>query len=184
MVPWDRDVCPMPCRRRSGVVALGAVRCRAILAVVIARVVIVVSCILIAAASARAQAPPPGPGWITDTRTGCRIWNTNPKPNLTVSWSGPCQNRVAQGHGVLQWFANDRPADRYEGDLVAGKFDGQGSYISADGFRYAGGWRDGRANGRGELTTKNGDFSGTWIEGCFRDGDRRAWVGVAASSCK
>jgi hypothetical protein len=124
------------------------------------------------------------PGWIADTRTGCRVWNATPKPNQTVSWSGGCQNKIAQGRGVLQWYVNNRPTDRYNGELVAGKLDGLGSYVSADGFRYEGEWRDGIANGTGELTTKSGTFKGTWTKGCFRDGARRAWVGVAAASCE
>ena len=170
--------------------ALGRAKRRAILAAVRFRAILVVPSILVVAtlwlspAPAAAQAPPPGPGWVTDTRTGCRVWNTNPKTNLSASWSGPCQNRVAQGHGVLQWSANDRPGDRYEGDLVGGKYDGHGVYISADGFRYDGEWRDGRANGSGELTTKTASYNGRWVDGCFRDGDRRAWVGVAASTCR
>ena len=147
--------------------------------------VLIGAALWLAAAPAGAQAPPPpGPGWIVDTRTGCRVWNANPKSNLSVSWSGPCQNRVAQGHGVLQWSANDRPDDRYEGDLVAGKYDGHGIWTSPDGFRYEGGWHDGKANGAGELTTKTATYNGRWTNGCFRDGDRRAWIGVAASSCQ
>jgi hypothetical protein len=181
MVPRDRAGC-------SDVVALGDVPRRAILAIMMIRASVVPSvftatALWLVATAAGAQAPLPGPGWVSDMRTGCRVWNANAKPNLTVSWSGPCQNRVAQGHGVLQWFTNNRPGDRYEGDVVSGKYDGRGSYISADGFRYDGEWRDGKANGHGELTTKTGSFSGMWADGCFRDGERRAWVGVAAASC-
>jgi hypothetical protein len=146
---------------------------------------IVATLLLVTAPAAAQTAPspkPPQPGWLADAK-GCQIWNERPKPNQSVTWSGACQNRIAQGRGVVQWFENDHPADRYEGELVAGKLDGSGAYISADGFRYDGAWRDGKANGTGELTTKSGTFNGTWIDGCFRDGKRRAWVGVAASSC-
>jgi len=143
---------------------------------------------LIAAALVLATVPAAAqvrqPGWIADARTGCRVWNATPRPNQTVSWSGGCQNEIAQGRGVLQWFVNNRPTDRYDGELVGGKLDGRGAYVSADGFRYDGAWRDGIANGTGELTTKSGTFNGTWTNGCFRDGNRRAWVGVAASSCQ
>jgi len=125
------------------------------------------------------------PGWIADARTGCRIWNAEPKPNQSVSWSGGCQNRLAQGRGVLQWFVNGRPDDRYEGDLVAGKYDGQGRYVwAASGFHYEGEWRDGLANGTGELTTAKGHYKGSWTKGCFRDGALRAWIGVKPSSCQ
>lgn len=136
------------------------------------------------AAAAPAVAQKAQPGWIVDARTGCQVWNATPKPNQTVTWSGGCQSRLAQGRGVLQWYVNNRPADRYTGELVAGKLDGLGIYVSADGFRYEGEWREGIANGAGELTTKTGTFKGEWTDGCFRDGTRRAWVGVAAASCR
>ena len=34
-----------------------------------------------------ARAEDPSPGWIADTRTGCRVWNPNPQPNEAVTWS-------------------------------------------------------------------------------------------------
>jgi hypothetical protein len=145
---------------------------------------ILAAALLLAALPAGAQtAPARQPGWIADAR-GCQVWNPTPKANQTVTWSGPCQNKLAQGRGVLQWYVNNRPTDRYDGELVAGKLDGRGTYVSADGFRFEGEWRDGKANGDGELTTKTGAFNGTWRDGCFREGNRRAWVGVAASTCQ
>jgi len=149
---------------------------------------LIAAMLLLVGGPAVAQTPPPKPpppaaGWIADARTGCRVWNATPKANQTVTWSGPCQNRIAQGRGVVQWFENDHTADRYDGELVAGKFDGRGVYVAADGYRYDGAWRNGIANGTGELTTKSGKFAGSWTDGCFRDGIRRAWVGVAPSSC-
>lgn len=192
------------------------------------------------------------PRWIADPKTGCRIWNSIPEPNESISWSGSCQNQIAQGRGVLQWFkdghangryegefrdgkengrgvftaAND---DRYDGEWREGKQKGRGVWMGADGDRYDGEWRDGRKNGRGvytkangnryegefsdgkakgrgaftwlngdryegefrddkpnglgSLQNSNGTFNGVWTNGCFKDGDRRAWVGVPSSSC-
>jgi hypothetical protein len=149
------------------------------------RAVVFLLAALLAAPAAAQTTPHAEPGWISDSRTGCRIWNAEPVPNQSVSWSGGCQNRLAQGRGVLQWFRNGRPHDRYDGELVAGKYDGQGKYVWADsGFHYEGEWRDGRANGTGELTTKKDSFKGSWSDGCFRDGARRAWIGVAPSTCR
>jgi hypothetical protein len=140
---------------------------------------------LLAGLPAAAQTPSQAPGWIADGRTGCRIWNQAPKPNQSVSWSGGCQNRLAQGRGVLQWFLNGKPHDRYDGELVSGKYDGHGTYLWADsGFHYEGEWRDGKANGPGALTTQKDSFKGAWTDGCFREGARRAWIGVAPATCK
>jgi hypothetical protein len=144
---------------------------------------VIVGALLLAVTAAAQTTTRPG-GWIADERTGCQVWDPAPKPTKSVSWSGGCQNRIAQGRGFLQWFVNNRPTDRYEGDLVAGKYDGHGTYVSNDGFRYDGEWRDGMANGPGTLTTKNqATYSGTWTNGCFRDGAQRAFVGVPANSC-
>ena len=140
--------------------------------------------LVLASLPAGAQtAPTRQPGWIADAK-GCRVWDATPKPSHSVTWTGPCQNQLAQGRGVLQWYVNEHPSDRYDGELVAGKLDGQGTYVSADGYRYAGQWRDGKANGTGELSTKTGTFKGSWTNGCFREGTRLAWVGVAAASCQ
>jgi hypothetical protein len=40
-------------------------------------------------------------------------------------------------------------------------------------------------HGQGTLTGRNGVYSGTWTEGCFRDGNRRAAIGadVTLASC-
>jgi hypothetical protein len=122
-------------------------------------------------------------GWISDPRTGCRVTNANPQPNEAITWSGGCENGFAKGQGVLQWFENGRPAERYEGELRNGQMDGHGILNTGDGGRYEGDFRDGRANGFGEWTTSHGSISGVWTNGCFKDGDKRAWVGTDPSSC-
>ena len=59
-------------------------------------------------------------GWVSDPKTGCRIWNPAAPPNWTVTWSGPCQSGLAQGQGVLQWFADGNQVVHYEGGFLAG----------------------------------------------------------------
>lgn len=153
---------------------------------------------------ASAQAPPSG--WIADARTGCRVWNPSPKPKETITWSGSCSNGLAQGRGVLQWFTDGKAMDRYDGEYRDGKVNGRGVYTSARGNRYDGEWRDGQQNGRGVYTWANGNrydgeyrdnkpnglgtytldgqvYSGTWTNGCFRQGDRWAWIGANKEEC-
>lgn len=117
-----------------------------------------------------AQVPPPPPppeSWIEDAKTGCRIRNPAPQPRETVIWSGACPNGIAEGTGILQWFDDDRPSDRYEGELRDGWENGQGvatSTVIAD--RYEGQWRDGWRHGQGIYTFANGDrYEGNWFEG-------------------
>ena len=65
------------------------------------------------ATPALAQSRPPG--WIADSKTGCRVWNEAPQANEAISWSGPCVGGVAEGRGVLHWFAGGQPNGGYEG---------------------------------------------------------------------
>lgn len=225
--------------------------------------------------------------WLRGDPAGCWVWNPNPKPNESVTWSGPCLDGKAHGDGVLQWFEDGEPGDRYEGEFregnmhgwgiytwangdryegeyVAGKrhgqgtrtwglksdwagdryegsyrhgfFHGRGVYEWANGDRYEGVWIDGKRNGwgvftwgpngrwagdryegewtndrrhgRGKHVSANGSYyegslnngvpngfgtyfvgrqreryTGTWVNGCFKDGDRRAWFAVSKQQC-
>ena len=127
----------------------------------------------------------PQPGWIADAKTGCRVWSLNPNPARTVTWSGGCQNGLAQGRGVVQAFQAGQPFARYEGELRDGKANGRGLYTYASGNRYEGEWRDGKPNGSGTLyrRTDGETFTGTWTNGCFRQGNRRAAAAVTNKEC-
>lgn len=124
-----------------------------------------------------------GAGWIADPKTGCRVWNATPGPNESISWSGKCQDQIAHGIGVLQWFKNDRPGDRYEGELRYGKPTGRGIMKTASGDRYEGEWQDGKAGGWGRLDRSGQTFSGQWTNGCFRENGRRAAMGASLDEC-
>jgi hypothetical protein len=119
---------------------------------------------------------PVQPGWITDARTGCKVWDPAPLRNETVAWSGECQNGVARGRGVLQRFQDGKPiqrveeefyanGDHYEGETIDGKPTGHGIYTYANGNRYEGEFRDGKWNGRGIATFADGSR----YEGEFHD---------------
>lgn len=122
-------------------------------------------------------------GWISDARTGCRVSNPHPQPNEAISWSGGCTSGLAEGQGVLQWFESGHPAERYEGEMHGGQMSGHGILRTDNGGRYEGDFRDGVANGFGEWTSSGSSFSGTWTNGCFHEGTKRAWVGGDPSLC-
>ena len=135
---------------------------------------------LLIASAAHAQQP----GWIADPRTGCRVWNESPVADEHISWSGPCVKDIANGRGTLQWFHRKKPTDRYEGELVNGREEGQGTYFWDTGARYEGAWRDGKAHGYGTRTSKEGQtFTGQYVNGCFSSDGRRAAVGVTLADC-
>ena len=176
--------------------------------------------------------PRPGnaePGWIADSRSGCRVWNPDPGKNETITWSGDCKGGLAQGKGSLQWFHDGRliesdegtwrdgkrtgheimtwgngnrfegeyrdglpdghgvltrPDFSYDGEWRDGKKTGHGIQTWTNGARYEGGWRDNRPDGNGRLTQANGrTYDGTWNNGCFKDGNRRAAIGLDVSAC-
>lgn len=134
--------------------------------------------------------PPPQGAWITDPATRCRVWNPTPDGKEAIKWEGACPAGTAQGTGVLQWFLDEQPTDRFEGELKNGRPDGPGVWIAANGDRYEGAFRSGQADGQGSWRyangdayvgeMKNGDYNGRGIvtyangdryEGTFKDGE-------------
>ena len=144
--------------------------------------------------------------WIADCKTGCKIWNSSPKPNETIAWSGDCKIGLAQGRGVLQWFLDGKRGDRYEGEYRGGQANGRGVYTYTDGSHYDGEFKDGNFNGRGVFTFADGNryvgefkdnkvngtgilvvggktYSGSWTNGCYRQGDEMAVIGATRKEC-
>lgn len=118
-------------------------------------------------------------------------------------YEGEMKNGKQQGHGTLHYpdgsrftgsFENNRRVvgallypggARYEGHFANDAFDGKGTFTYADGSYYAGEFRRGFPNGYGSLHASNGDnITGQWINGCFRQGNRIAAVGVSKEVCE
>jgi hypothetical protein len=142
--------------------------------------------------------------WISESRTGCRVWNPNPTAKESVSWSGSCKDGFAEGAGEVQWFRNGLPYERDEGEWRRGRQVGHGLQVWPTGryegdvrdgvphgrgvlsfgeARYEGEFSDGKPNGAGTLRSAKGVLQGTWKRGCFRDGKHKASIGVDLSSC-
>jgi hypothetical protein len=158
---------------------------------------------LVASGAASAQTAQPG-AWIADPGNSCRVWNPHPQVGESIKWSGSCVNGLAQGRGSLQWFKDEHPFERdegewqdgrqigtgtqvwnegrYDGELRDGEPEGHGVWTLPNG-RYEGDFRNGKPNGKGVFTNVNGVFDGNWKNGCFRDGMRRAYVGVPSAAC-
>lgn len=125
------------------------------------------------------QAPtavrPAAPDWTLDAQ-GCQLWRRPLPAAATVTWSGACVDGKAQGRGVAQWQFNGIVWSRYEGEMQAGRHDGQGTLVSRFGVRYEGGFAEHRYEGQGRLSypsgaTFAGRFAAGQLEGpCTYDG--------------
>jgi hypothetical protein len=105
--------------------------------------IIAITAILFFSFKAAAQTDnPTPPSWITATNKKCKIWNPIPKPNESVTWSGPCKNGFASGKGVLRWTEDGKPDVEFDGEYANGKRNGHGVMITPDGQRAEGEWVD------------------------------------------
>ena len=94
--------------------------------------------------------------WITDSRTGCRVWNANPQPDQRAKRSGGYVGDVTRGSGVRQWLLRGKNGDRFKGALAIGRRHGKGTMQWADGGRYDGAWRNDMRAGRGVMVWPDG----------------------------
>jgi len=80
--------------------------------------------------------------WMVDKKTGCKVWNVNPEPNESITWSGPCDNynKYADGSGTVQWYKSKVAGDKYVGNYSEGNMGGQGIYYYDDGVTFEGRW--------------------------------------------
>ena len=84
------------------------------------------------------------PDWITATNPAtnqpCKVWNPNPQPNESVTWSGECKDGLASGQGHLRWEVDGKLDAEYDGYYLNGKRNGRGVLTLADGRRIEGAW--------------------------------------------
>ena len=137
------------------------------------------------AAFAQTAAPPSDAptGWVVDGKTGCKVRDDAPDPAEKITWSGKCEDGMAEGSGTLQFYIGDKPAARYEGEMRNGRADGQGVNLEPGGGRYEGQWRNNAANGPGVYTRGGARYEGIWSNGCLKQGAAELAVGVSRESC-
>ncbi len=99
----------------------------------------------------------------TDPATGCKMWNPNPEPTDTFTWSGGCNNGYGDGFGTAQYFSSGKFVGKYEGTLIAGKRSGKGTASWINGDRYEGDWLNDNLHGKGVMTSTDGTrYEGGW----------------------
>lgn len=133
--------------------------------------VIAIAAILVAS-QAVAQRERPKPDWITTTNQPCKVWNPEPQPDESVTWSGDCQDGFAAGKGVLRWTEDGKPDMVFDGEYRNGKRNGHGVLTTPDGEIFDGEFRNDKRNGHGVLTTPDGKkVEGVWVNDELLTGD-------------
>lgn len=116
--------------------------------------------------------------WISDSN-GCKVWDSEPSANESVTWTGPCKDGYADGKGTLTWYVKGKPYGTYEGEMKGGHYDGNGTQVWPTGSRYDGAWKNDRADGPGIYRSVQGEVcDGQWVEGCFQGAGCNHSVGV------
>ena len=96
--------------------------------------------------------------WVRDADGNCAIWNAEPRPNESFSWSGSCEAGLASGEGVLQWYQDDEPTERYEGLMSSGKPHGLGVVTLPGGEQHQAPSVEGVFHGEGRVSWPDGVY--------------------------
>jgi hypothetical protein len=69
--------------------------------------------------------------WLAAEESGCQVWNEEPRPGETVTWTGRCLEGKAQGYGALiREYVNGnwQVLSIHWGEMEAGKSLGFGTW--------------------------------------------------------
>ncbi|HTC84037.1 MAG TPA: hypothetical protein VK683_06760, partial [Rhizomicrobium sp.] len=116
----------------------------------------------------------------------CSLYSAGAGPGDTVQWTGACVGGYAEGLGTAT-FAHDGQTQSftanfvhgvipdghvitrwgrgwsYDGETIAGRFNGSGILTTDASDRFDGQWNDGKMNGFGVLLRANGErYVGDW----------------------
>jgi hypothetical protein len=147
------------------------------------------------------QVAPAPAHWLRDRQTGCRAPDPDFAEGDDIVWAGACTNGVVDGPGTLTFLNKGQPqvtvsgtfkngdlepgraslawadGSKYDGAQIAGKFNGQGVFISAQNDRLEGDWKDGALNGHAVVTWANGNrYDGGWLNGKAEGRGAETWA--------
>jgi len=121
--------------------------------------------------------------WLLDPKKGCRLWDWNPAPEDTATWSGSCPRGLKEGAGAVQWFEHGRPIDRFEGIFERGRRKGFGRYYWPAGQQFEGYYDADLPNGRGTVIIDGVSYAGIWRGGCLAHKDKLIAIGIPLGTC-
>lgn len=125
--------------------------------------------LLICVVPFKTSAQKKSPSYIKDQRTGCRIIDENNSPEVSITWTGGCKSKLAEGYGILTWYTQGKENAKYAGILHKGDLNGKGKFTFPDTpFSLEGNFVNGILDGKGKTTFATGlAMDGTFSEGRF-----------------
>ncbi|WP_041741107.1 hypothetical protein [Collimonas fungivorans] len=105
--------------------------------------------------------------WAADTSNGCKVWSPGAlNRDVTVRWSGRCENDLAQGPGTVRWLNSNKQVSELTGNMEQGKMRGHTTGVEEPGNRFDGMFIDSLPEGEGRVTFADGSvYSGQWHRG-------------------
>lgn len=109
-----------------------------------------------------------------ENKANCAVWNEEPAPNETITWTGGCKDGKANGNGkkVSRYYSfpiwrggriRGWRESTYSGVMRGGKSNGRGVLTWPDGGKYDGEWKNNKREGKGTWITVEGEkCEGIW----------------------
>jgi dipeptidyl aminopeptidase/acylaminoacyl peptidase len=93
----------------------------------------------------------------------CQVFNRYQQYDIRVEWVGGCVDGFAEGSGVLKWFVGSSTIEQFEGEVKAGKMNGNGTITFMNGSKLTARFANNLVDGSVEFVYVNGDrYSGAW----------------------
>jgi hypothetical protein len=128
---------------------------------------------LAAAQSVSEPLTAPVGNWITDSKSGCKLFTRRPIEGMSVDWSGTCDDAgQASGHGTVSYFRNGAKEAVCNGNFRNGLLEGLTHCTFKEGAKYDVEYKAGQFNGKGRYVEANGDY----YEGDFAPGGRNGHI--------
>ncbi len=103
---------------------------------------------------------------------GCYVWNFDPQPDETATWTGECSAGFAQGPGTLTWN-HPKGSQEHEASRRFGQPHGASVVTDSEGWADEGSHRFGKRHGAWVERTSDGAV----LEGPYVDGEENGhWV--------
>src|SRR5271170_4592836 len=115
---------------------------------------------------------------LKDLKSGCAVRQIAGVAADVVTWSGHCDQGLAEGQGTLAIWNLGKPVESLIGDFDKGAVrDGRVQIKWPDGSSYDGNAVQSRVDGKGVLTTAAGDrFDGQWTAGHLSGQGSELWA--------